>query len=65
MSNIGSYNKSIVSLIMAILVIVDQIFGIKIAELSEENITIILTVIWGILVYWIPNTDAEPGTRSR
>jgi len=58
-----SYRKSIVSLIMAILVILDQIFGFKIGALSEENITIVLTVIWAILVYFVPN--AEPDTRSR
>jgi hypothetical protein len=50
---------------MAILVIVDQIFGIKIGVLSEENITIVLAVIWGVLVYFVPNGDAEPHSRSR
>ena len=58
-----SYNKAVVSLIMAILVIIDQTTGIKIGVLSEENITIVLAVIWGVLVYFIPN--AEPDSRSR
>jgi hypothetical protein len=54
-----SYNKAIVSLIMAILVIIDQAFGIKIGVLSEENITIVLAVIWGILVYFVPNAESN------
>ena len=58
----SSYNKSIVSLIMAILVILDQTWGIHIGVLTEENITIILAVIWGVLVYFVPN--AESNTRS-
>jgi len=59
----GAYNKAWVSLIMAVLVILDQTWGIHIGVLSEENITIILTVIWGLLVYFVPN--AESDTRSR
>ena len=58
-----SYNKAIVSLIMAILVIIDQVFGIKIGVLSEENVTIFLTVIWGILVYFVPNKDTHESLR--
>ena len=58
-----SYNKAIVSAIMAILVIIDQVFGIKIGELTEENITIVLAVIWGILVYFVPNKDTHERLR--
>jgi len=52
---LSSYNKAIVSLIMAALVVLDQIFGIHIAGLSEENITIFLSVVWALLVYFVPN----------
>ena len=58
-----SYNKAIVSAIMSILVIIDQVFGIKIGELTEENITIVLAVIWGILVYFVPNKDTHERLR--
>ena len=59
----AQYNKAWVSLIMAVLVILDQTFGFKIGVLTEENGTIVLAVIWGILVYLVPN--AESDSRSR
>ena len=58
-----SYNKAIVSLIMAILVILDQTWGIKIGALSEENVTVVLAVIWGVLVYFVPNKDTHERLR--
>ena len=58
-----SYNKAVVSLIMAILVILDQTWGIKIGALSEENVTVVLAVIWGILVYFVPNKDTHERLR--
>lgn len=58
-----SYNKAVVSLIMAILVILDQTWGIKIGALSEENVTVVLAVIWGVLVYFVPNKDTHERLR--
>ena len=52
---IGSeYNKAWVSLVMAVLVIIDQIWGVNLG-LNEEKVTIVLAIIWPILVWWIPN----------
>ena len=51
----GEYNKAWVSLIMAILVIADQIWGFHLG-LSEETVTILLAIIWPLLVWLIPNT---------
>ena len=50
----GEYNKAWVSLIMAILVIADQVWGIKLG-LNEETVTIILAIIWPLLVWLVPN----------
>ena len=50
----GEYNKAWVSLIMAILVIIDQVWGVKIG-LNEEAVTIILVAVWPLLVWLIPN----------
>lgn len=53
-----TFNKAIVSVVMGILIILEQLFGFHVAELSEEAVTIILSVIWALLVYFVPNADA-------
>ena len=50
----GEYNKAWVSLIMAVLVIIEQVWGFKLG-FSEETVTIILAVIWPLLVWLVPN----------
>lgn len=50
----SEYNKAWVSLIMAILVIIDQIWGINFG-LDQEKVTILLAVIWPFLVWLVPN----------
>ena len=48
--------KAIVALIMAILTILDQIFGVKFG-ISQEVVTVILAALTPILVWLIPNTE--------
>lgn len=52
---INEYRKAWVSLFMAILVIIDQIWGTKLG-LDEEKITVLLAVAWPILVWLVPNS---------
>lgn len=54
----GEFNKAIVALVMAALVIIEQIWGIKIGSISEETITIVLAVLTPILVWAVPNWPA-------
>ena len=53
------FNKAIVAAIMAILVLIDQIWGISFPHLSEEWITGILVVLTPILVWLVPNKPTE------
>lgn len=54
------YSKAIVAAIMAILVLVDQIWSISLGNvLTEEVITVILTILTPILVFLIPNTSVQ------
>lgn len=56
----SEYNKAIVAAIMAILVVVDQIWGIGIgAVFTEEVITIILAALIPILVWLVPNSASS------
>ena len=55
MNVISDYRKAWVSVIMAILVILDQLFGIKIGLLTEEYVTLVLAVLWPIIVLITPN----------
>lgn len=52
------FDKAIVALVMAVLVIVEQAWGITIAGLSEEAVTVILAVLTPVLVWAIPNLPA-------
>jgi hypothetical protein len=53
-TKMSEYNKAWVSLVMAILVIINQIWGVDLG-LNEEKIGILLAVIWPILVWLVPN----------
>jgi hypothetical protein len=55
MGDLKSYSKAIVSVIMGILVIVEQGFGLNFG-IGEEYVTMVLAVIWPILVWLIPNS---------
>ena len=52
---IQSYNKTLVSLVMGILLILQQFFGLHVGFLTEEYVAMVIAVIWPILVWWIPN----------
>ena len=51
---IGQNAKAIVAAIMAILVVLDQLFAIKVG-VSEEVVTIAISVITPLLVWLVPN----------
>ena len=53
------YSKAWVALIGAILVIIDQTMGIKLGFLSEEQITIAISILTAVLVWAIPNRTPE------
>jgi hypothetical protein len=55
-NGLTSYNKAIVSIIMGILVIVEQVWGWNLG-IGEEYVTMVLAVIWPILVWIIPNSS--------
>ena len=53
----GEFSKAIVALIMAILIILEQIYGWEItgSGITEEWITNVLAILTPILVWLIPN----------
>ena len=51
---IGANAKAIVAAIMAILVVLDQLFAIKVG-VSEEVVTIAISVLTPLLVWLVPN----------
>jgi hypothetical protein len=51
----AEFNKAIVALAMAVLVIIDQLWGIDLGAVSEETVTIVLAVLTPILVWLVPN----------
>lgn len=57
------FDKAIVALVMALLVIIEQAWGLTIAGLSEEAVTIILAILSPILVWAIPNKSPAPPRR--
>jgi hypothetical protein len=52
---IGEYNKAWVALVMAILVVLEQSFGLHIAGMSEEFVTNLLVILTPLLVWLVPN----------
>ena len=54
LTHINENAKAIVAAIMAILVVVDQVFALKIG-VSEEVVTIVIAVITPLLVWLVPN----------
>lgn len=56
---IGEANKAIVAAIMAILVVVDQVWGISFAGISEEWITVLLAFLTPVFVWLTPNRKAR------
>ena len=55
MNIISDYRKAWVSVIMAILLILDQVFGIRIGLLTEEYVTLVIAVLWPLIVLVTPN----------
>lgn len=51
----GAANKALVAALMGVLIILDQVFGIRFEWLSEQWITSLLAVISPILVYFVRN----------
>lgn len=54
---LSSYAKSIVSLIMAILLLLETWAGITFPGISEAWVTTLIAIIWPMLVLVIPNTN--------
>lgn len=60
----GEVNKAVVALVMAVLVVIDQAWGISLGPVSEEWVTVILAILTPIIVYLVPNRPPEH-PRSR
>ena len=56
------FNKAVVALVMAILVIIDQLWGISFGAVTEEAVTIVLAILTPVLVWLIPN---HPQAKAR
>lgn len=54
----GEYNKTLVSVLIGILILIDQWWGIGIGSMSSQWVTTILVIIESILVYWVRNHPA-------
>jgi purine-cytosine permease-like protein len=54
-----NHNKAIVALIMAILVVLEQIFGIPTRGVPQEWVTAVLAAITPIVVWLIPNKKSS------
>ena len=52
------FNKAIVALVMAILVIIEQLWGISAGPITPEFLTILLAVATPVLVWIVPNHPA-------
>ena len=57
LTRISENAKAIVALIMALLVVLDQVFALRVG-ISEEVITIAIAAITPILVWLVPNHQA-------
>lgn len=55
----GRYNKALVALVMAIVGLVQQVWGISLG-LDEGTVTVIIGAITTVLVYLVPNKPADP-----
>lgn len=55
----GEVNKAVVALVMAVLVVIDQAWGISLGPISEEWVTVLLAILTPVLVWLIPNHPAE------
>lgn len=60
----GEFNKAIVALIMAALIVIEQIWGFSASWLTEELITTILAVLTPILIWLVPNLPADTPART-
>lgn len=54
---LSSYAKSIVSLIMALLLILETWAGISFPGITEQWVTTLIAIIWPMLVLVIPNSQ--------
>lgn len=59
----SEFNKAIVALVMAIFVIIDQLWGISFPGVTEEWITIVLALLTPVLVWLVPNAQPRPPAR--
>lgn len=51
----GESSKAIVAVIMAVLILIEQLTGFHFPGVNEEWITVLLAVLTPILVYFVPN----------
>lgn len=56
-----SYNKTLISVVMGLLILLDQWFGISFGFVTEEWLTMLLTVVWAVLVWRVPNAEEPSG----
>ena len=59
----GDANKAIVAAVMAILVVIDQVWGIGFGAITEEWITVLLAILTPVFVWLIPNSKEHPKAR--
>lgn len=55
----GEANKALGALLMAVLVVIDQVWGIGFGAITEEWITVLLAILTPVLVYFVPNRPPE------
>lgn len=55
----GEANKALGALVMAVLVVIDQAWGLSLGPISEAWVTVILAILTPVLVWLIPNRPAE------
>lgn len=55
---IGS-EKSLAAAVMAILVVIDQVWGIGFGPITEEWITVLLAILTPVVVWLTPNHPPE------
>jgi hypothetical protein len=59
----AEFNKAIVAVVMGLLVIADQLWGLSFGHVGQETVTIILAALTPIFVWLVPNWPKAPAPR--